>query len=446
MKAGSYRHYMVAVLLLIAAHNVVDRTTLGLVLQDIKVDLHLSDTQLGVLTGIAFAMFYSLMGISIARWADRGHRIFIIALATALWSAAVVCSGIAQSFIQLLLIRVGVAVGEAGCLPPSHSLIADYFNRAERPRAVAIYMLGGPLGLLIGYLPAGWLNELYGWRITFMALGAPGVLLAALAWFTLREPRRERSSRAASILASQPARHLDGLTQVTAPPGLWKTCAILWLNPTFRHVLLSISVSGFFSYGILQWLPAFFIRSYGLATGAVGTWFAAISGLGGLIGTYLGGMLASRYAVRNERLQLKAIAIAYVVFVVFSAGVYVAPNQYLAFASLALSMVGGCTMNGPIFATIQLTVPARMRATAVALVNLFANLIGMGLGPLVVGVLSDLFRPWAAEESLRYALLMLCPGYLWAAWHVWRASRTVAEDLIAHHLEGIDSGPNWGGV
>src|SRR5687768_16882052 len=186
-----YKVYLLVLLLVICAFNYIDRLALGLVLQDIKVDLSLTDTQLGLLSGIAFALFYSIMGIPIARWADRGNRVAIITFTTALWSAAVALCGVASNFVQLLLIRIGVAVGEAGCTPPAHSLIADYFTRAERPRAVAIYMLGGQLSV-VGYLWAGWLNELYGWRVTFMLLGLPGLGLAALAWLTLREPRLGR--------------------------------------------------------------------------------------------------------------------------------------------------------------------------------------------------------------------------------------------------------------
>jgi predicted MFS family arabinose efflux permease len=193
MKESAYKNYLLAVLLVILAFNYVDRLALGLLLQDIKVDLDLSDTQLGLLSGIAFALFYSVMGIPIARWADRGNRVTIITITTGLWSAAVALCGVAGSFLHLLLIRIGVAVGEAGCIPPAHSLIADYFTRAERPRAVARYMLGTPLSFVIGYFLAGWLNELYGWRATFLLLGLPGLGLAALAW--LKSARRSGTTR-----------------------------------------------------------------------------------------------------------------------------------------------------------------------------------------------------------------------------------------------------------
>jgi MFS family permease len=180
MKTTTYKNYLLMVLLVILAFNYVDRLALGLVLQNIKADLHLSDTQLGVLSGLAFAVFYSVMGIPIARWADRGNRVVIISITTALWSAAVALCGLAGSFWQFAAISVGVAVGEAGCIPPAHSLIADYFTRAERARALSVYSLGGPLSMLIGYFLAGWLTEMYGWRVMFMMIR---VGIVGVAWF-----------------------------------------------------------------------------------------------------------------------------------------------------------------------------------------------------------------------------------------------------------------------
>lgn len=423
MKHGAYRNYLLGVLLMILAFNYVDRMALGLLLQDIKADLQLSDTQLGFLTGLAFALFYSIMGIPIARWADRGNRITIITLTTAVWSGAVALCGMAGSFAQLLLIRVGVAIGEAGCIPPAHSLIADYFSRTERPRAVARYMLGAPLSLLIGYLLAGWLNEQYGWRMTFVALGLPGLGLALIARFTLREPRLKSAENA----------RLPASINVPVQPTLWEVFVTLWANRTFRQLLFCFSVMSLFGQGVAQWKPAFFVRSFGLQTAELGTWFALIYGVGGLLGTYLGGMWATRHAENNERLQLRAMGGAYLVFGMISVCIYLSSNVYLAFGFLALATLGANLILGPLFATIQTLVPERMRAMSIALLYLFANLIGMGLGPLAAGTLSDVLRPFVGEESLRYALLALCPGYAWAAWHLWQASKTVTYDMQVLH-------------
>lgn len=423
----AYRRYMLGVLLAIGVFNLVDRVALGVLLQSIKADLQLSDTELGFLTGIAFALFYSTMGIPIARWADRGNRVKIITLTTALWSVAVAMCGAAANFAQLLLIRIGVAVGEAGCVPPAHSLIADYFTRAERPRAIARYMLGYPLSAVFGYFLGGWLNEFYGWRVTLVALGLPGLGLAALAWFTLKEPRlmNAGTSTHAERVVIPPASH----------PSLKVVCGTLWRIRTFRHLLFSWSVMSFFGWGVTQWKPAFFIRSFGLESGVVGTWFAAIYGVCGLLGLYWGGELGTRRAAHDERLQLKGMAIAFASFGVISAGIYLAQDVYLAFGLLGLSLIGIYTAYGPLFATLQTLVPPHMRAISIAIIYMFANLIGMGLGPLAAGALSDFLRPWAGEESLRYSLLAMCPGYLWAGWHLWAASRTVTRDLEAVRID-----------
>jgi predicted MFS family arabinose efflux permease len=434
MKETAYKNRLLIILAVILAFNYVDRSVLGLVLQDIKADLSLSDTQLGFLTGIAFALFYAVMGLPIARWADRGNRVTIISITTVLWSVAVILCGVAGNFAYLLLIRIGVAVGEAGCIPPALSLIADNFTRAERPRAVARYMLGGSLSVVIGYFVGGWLNEFYGWRATFLLLGLPGLALAALARFSLREPRRgqltkDATSRIAPFSLSTP----ESAALSSVHPSLKEVCVTLWANTTFRHLLLCVSVTYFFGYGISLWQPAFFIRSYGVKTGELGTWLTVIIGLSGFLGTYWGGEWACRHAAGNERLQLKAMAVVYGSFGILSAFTYLSPNKYWAFALMGLGCAGINMGNGPLFATIQTLVPERMRAVSMALIYLFANLIGMGLGPLAAGALSDALRPVFGGESLRYALLALSPGYFWCAWHLWRGSRTVTRDLQAVH-------------
>lgn len=427
MKDTTYKNYLLTVLLIILAFNFVDRQILALVLQDIKLDLDLSDSQLGFLSGIAFALFYSIMGIPIARWADRGNRVTIISVTAALWSIMVALCGFAGSFLQLLLIRIGVAVGEAGCIPPAHSLIADYFTRAERPRAVSIYMLGGSLSVVIGYFIGGWLNEFYGWRATFIILGLPGLILAVLVWFTVREPRQVKQNDdevTSGTPATAPASQLPH-------PTLKEVFATLWQKATFRHLLFAFAVIHFFGYGIALWLPAFFIRSHGMETGELGTWFALLYGVGGTAGTYMGGYLASRHAAHNEKLQLQVMAIVLAMFSVISVFIYLAPDKYIALMLMGLSAVIGSTISGPLFATIQTLVHERMRATSIALIYFVANLIGMGLGPLAAGILSDALAPAFGQESLRYSLVAFCPGYLWMAVHLWLAGKSVKADLAA---------------
>jgi MFS family permease len=439
MKESAYRKYLLAVLLTISAFNSMDGLALGLVLQSIKVDLSLSDTKLGFLTGIAFAVFYSIMGIPLARWADRGNRITIIALTTALWSLALVLCGLVKSFVQLLWVRVVVAVGEAGCMPIASSLIADHFSRAERPRAMSRFMLAAPLSCVLGYFVAGWLNEAYGWRVTFMLLGLPGLVLAALARLSLKEPRSWESESDAVRTSAGRSTPGPGVLE-DAHPALREVCRTLWNNGTFRQLLLSFAVMTFCGNGTTQWLSTFLIREYGLRTGELGTWFAVIYGTGGAVGTFLGGELAFRFAANNERLQLKAMAWVYVASGMAATFVYISPTQYLSFVLIWMNSVTAAMSMGPLFAVIQALVPEGVRAQAIALLFLFSNLIGMGLGPLAVGALSDAFHPWVGEQSLRYALLTLCPTYLWIAWHLRRAHQTVARDIEAVQANAESSG------
>ena len=425
MPRARHKYYLLGLLAIILACNYTDRVVLSVVLEHIKADLRLSDTQLGVLSGIAFALFYSVMGLPIARWADRGNRVTIIGVTAALWSLAAAACGSARSFVQLMLIRIVVGVGEAGCIPPAHSLIADVFSRSERPRAVALYAQGGTLAMVVGYLAAGWLDEVVGWRATFVLVGLPGLLFAIVAWLTLQEPRGGKRDRDRGGSLPQGAAAYSGGSMAS----LREVCIVLWRNATFRHIASCFSISYFFGYGILQWQPTFFIRTHALTTGEVGTWLALSYGIVGGLGTYLGGEWASRYSAGDERRQLNVCAVSCAICAVLTAGSFLVAGARLAMGLLALANLAGYMSMGPMLATIQTLIAPRMRAMSIALLYLFANLFGMGLGPLAAGALSDTLRPWLGGESLRYALVLLCPGYIWAGWHLWRAGRTVDRDL-----------------
>ncbi|WP_129780126.1 spinster family MFS transporter [Peristeroidobacter soli] len=423
MLESRYKNYLLTVLLVIFASNYLDRLTLGLLLEDIRAELALTDTQLGFLTGLAFAMFHAVLGVPIARWADRGNRVTIISVTAMLWGGAMALCGVAANFTQLLLTRVCVAVGEAGCQPPALSLISDTFSRAERPRAIARYMLGLPIALIVGNLAAGWLNELFGWRTTFMIVGIPGFALGILAAVTLKEPRLERGT-------VQPHEPLPD-----AQPSAREVAATLWRNDTFRHLLFAFCIQYLFVSGMVQWQAAFFMRSHGMSSGEIGTWLALAYGGVGFLGTYVGGELATRYAAHDERLQLLGTSIAFALLAVLKVGVYVLSDMYWALGALAATSFMAGLSNGPMYSVTQTLVPPHMRAVAIALILLIANLIGAGFGPLIVGVVSDLLRPWVGEESLRYSLLLCCPGYGWAAWHLWKASGSVQRDLPSAAVE-----------
>lgn len=409
-----YRAYLLIALSGVLAYSSVDRLALGLVLPDIKADLELTDSQLGLLTGIAFAFFYALAGLPLARWADRGNRVSIISLTTALWAGAVALSGGATSFIQLLAIRVCVAVGEAGLMPAAHSLIADHFSRAERPRALATYLLGAPISVLLGYMAAGYLAEAYSWRVTFVVLGLPGVLIALLLWLTLRDPRARKATP-----------ELAAPTAASTGPGLLATFGQLWANVAFRNLVICFSIVAFFNAGISQWKPSFFARSYGMGMAEMGVWFTLVYGLGSVIGIWLGGEWASRFAPRNERKQLAAAAVMLCLLTAASIATYVVQDRYAAFALVGVTTLGTSAVGAPMFAAIQTIVSPAMRAMSVAIIYLFANLVGHGFGPFAAGIISDSFSVWAAGESLRYALLTLSPGFLFGAYFMWRASKSI---------------------
>lgn len=425
LKPAAYRSYLLLLLMVVLTCNYLDRVALSVVLQDIKVDLHLTDTQLGVLSGIAFALFYAIMGVPLAWWADRGNRVTIIAVTTALWSIMVALTGRAASFPQMVMARIGVGIGEAGCMPPANSLIPEYFTRRERPGAMAVYLLGGSLSLVIGYFAAGWLSQAFGWRKMFLLLGLPGIVLSVLCMLTLEEPRCARAS-AADVAEQRFGAPRGRSVDQSGPTRIVST---LWSNVTFRELVMVFAIAYFFGYGLLQWIPAFFIRSYGYRTGELGTWLALTYGLGGVVGTYAGGVLTSRYAGHDEAVQFRVMAVAFCVLSTIWVAMFLSHDAQVDFSLLALGVFGGATVNAPIFASIQTLVPEDMRAMAIAVIYLCANLIGMGLGPLAAGVLSDALHPYFGSDSLRYALLLFCPGYIWSAWHLWRASATVQKDL-----------------
>lgn len=422
MQPTKYRRKMLTLLAVIYAFHFVDRNIVTLLIEDIKRDMQLSDTQVGLLTGMAFALFYSTLGIPIARWADRGNRITIISLATALWSAMVVCCGLAGTYLQLLLTRVGAAVGEAGCVPPAQSLIADYYKRKERARAISLYMLGGQASIILSSATAGWLNQLYGWRVAFLVLGAPGLLLALLVRLCLHEPRLSVMSTGLKHPAAvHPA--------AVEPAGYLAVFKILWRLRAYRHLTAGFTILYLFGFGVGQWVPPFLIRTYGIDTAELGAWYGLIWGIGGIVGVYAGGHLVSQYIADDEPLQLTIMGALLALFIPLYLGIYLTHSLSVVFGLMTVGALLYTAMTGPLYALIQQVVPPNMRAMAVAVALLLSNLIGMGLGPVAVGAMSDFFEPHVGTESLRMALVIWTPGYLWGVFHLLRARRYVRDDV-----------------
>ena len=403
---------MLGVLTLVATLNYLDRSLLSLLMEPIKNDLNISDGQLGLLSGIAFSFFYAVAGVPLARWSDVGNRKIIISVTTLVWGGMLVLSGFVINFLQLLLVRVGVAVGEAGCVPPAQSLISDFFKRSDRPKAMAIYWMAYPLSIIVGFWGGGWIAEQVGWRNTFLLLGVPGVLIALLVHFTLREPR------------------LDEIAVTnTNIPSLREIIATLYQQKSFRVICMAFCIGYFFGMGIIQWVPAFFMRTHGMGLVEVGVWLAFSLGVCGLLGAYLGGVISNRYMAEKESRQMIFVAL-----VMFLSGccylvIYITTNKMVALIVMCLIGVLSNMVNGPIFSAIQSLVHERMRSVAVAFVFLLANLIGLGLGPLVVGLLSDILNHSYANESLRYALMIFSPGYFFIACYYYKVSKSIEADI-----------------
>lgn len=408
----SYKNYLLAVMVLVGVVSVLDRFVFALVLEPIKSDLNLTDSQLGLMTGIAFAAFYAVAGIPIARWADTRNRVNLMTFTTGLLGIMLsLCSGV-TSFFQLLLLRAGIAIGEAGCMPVGQSILADYNDRAERPKTMAIFAMFYPIAMIVGYLGGGWLVEAFGWRKTFLILGVPALLTALLVKLTLKEPRLKKTS-----------------DQSSSAPGIISGVKILWRTSTFRHVMIAFCVTYFFLMGTNQWLAAFYMRNHGMGTAELGAWLALCWGVFGILGNYLGGHLATRYAAGKERLQLRCLSVTFILGGVVSAVVYLAPSQTVSLISVAITAVLFTTCNGPSFSLVQSLVEERLRSLALAVLLLFSNLIGLGLGPLAIGILSDLLKPHYGDESLRYALTFSTPGVLWIAYHYWMAGSSAERDI-----------------
>ena len=413
----SARSYALLLLMTVYSANFIDRQLLSILQEPIKIELNLSDGQLGVLTGVSFAFFYVLAGIPIARYADRGNRRNVIAYSVGVWSLMTAVSGAALNYFHLLLARIGVGIGEAGGSPPSHSIISDIFPPKKRASAIAFYSMGVNIGILFGFLFGGWLNEYFGWRVAFVVVGLPGILLAVLVRTTLAEPIRGHHED--KKLASSRVSFIDVLS-------------LLWSRLSFRHMCFAASLSAFAGNSSNSWTASFMMRSHGMSSGELGTWLAMIVGLGGAIGVLGGGLLADKLASRDRRWYLWLPAIANLACVPFMVAVYSVDNAYTA---LLLSVIPGLLFNvylGTTIATTQSLVGLRMRATASAILMLVANIIGLGLGPLSVGILSDYLLPIYGADSLKQAMLILLPFFMcWSSLHFYRGSIDLEHDLDA---------------
>ncbi len=415
---GSTR-VMLWLLLVVYIFNFLDRQIVNILAEPISQELGLSDTQIGLMTGIAFALFYTLLGLPIARYSDKvtTHRGRLIAVALVIWSAMTALCGLAQNFVQLLLARMGVGVGEAGCTPAAHSLIADRVPPERRASALAFYALGIPIGSLLGLMVGGYLADTLGWRKAFMVVGLPGILLAVVVLFVLKDGDRKVPT------AASPG---------AAPDTLWQSLAAVMRSPAYVLLLVAGSSASFLSYGKGTWTTIFFQRTHDMTPGEVGYYFGLWGGIAGVAGTFLGGWLADRYGRINRQHVLTAPAIGMAIAPPLAFAAYFVGDWRVALLILMIPTVLNSLYYGPTYSSVQGLVPLRTRAIASAVLLFCQNLIGLGLGPLFFGMVSDLLKPSYGEDSVRYVLygaawLGLIPAYFF-----WRTSLRLNTELDRH--------------
>ncbi len=409
----TYRAYVLAMLVLVYTFNFIDRQIVAILAVPIKSDLKLTDSQLGLMGGLAFALLYTTLGIPIARLADRASRTWIMTCALALWSAMSAACGLAHSFGQLFLARLGVGIGEAGGVAPAYSLICDFFPQNQRARALGVYSFGIPIGGAVGVVVGGIIASRVGWRMAFFAVGLAGLVLAPLFRLTVREPRR------------------GTFDSPTAPPkhgSLLQVLRVLRRKRSFWVLSLGAAASSMMGYGMFFWMPSFLVRSFGLGLLQASLGFGAIVLIGGLIGIWLGGAVADRLGERHKAAYAIVPASAFVATVPFYVAGVLSPTLWMCAALLLIPTALGLAWLGPVLSAVQHIAPPNMRVTSSAIFLFINNLLGIGLGTPLIGALSDAMHVRFGAESLRYAIVAGSGFYLIAAAFLLFASRRLKAD------------------
>jgi MFS family permease len=420
----AYRSYVLVVLVIVYTFNFIDRQIVGILAVPIKAELGLSDSQLGLMGGLAFALFYTLLGIPIARLADKVSRTGIMTAALALWSLMTAVCGLTHNFAQLFMARMGVGVGEAGGVAPAYSLICDYFPTKERARALSVYSFGIPIGAALGIVLGGFITSLMSWRVAFLIVGLAGLLLTPLLKFTVREPRR------GALDAVRADQNHDRASTAAARPSLLEVIALLARRPSFWGLSLGAACASMMGYGLFFWAPSFLVRSFHLTLLHASLAYGGLVLVGGLVGIWFGGVLADRYGEKRRAMYAFIPATAFVATVPFYVAGVLSTTLWVSFAVLLVPTALGLVWLGPVLAAVQHLVPGNMRATASALFLFINNLIGIGLGTALIGIVSDLMRLRFGAESLRYAILAGTGFYLMAAALLFFAGRKLARDWV----------------
>jgi MFS family permease len=420
---AGYRATVLFLLIGVYIFNFVDRQIIGVLAVPIQQDLNLSDTQLSLMGGLAFAIFYSTLGVPIAMLSDRKNRTWIITIALLVWSLFTALCGLAQNFWQLFLARVGVGVGEAGGVAPSYSIISDYFPPEKRARALAIYSFAIPIGSALGIVLGGVLASLLDWRWAFLIVGVAGVVFAPIFKLFLKEPKRGQ---------------FDSAQADTTPASIGTVFKKLTSKPSFWFLSFGAACSSMMGYGLFFWIPAFLIRSFGVELVdfmsflpgvlfpegispdrqvllSAAYFYGMIVLVGGVIGIWLGGVIGDKLGAADKAAYARVPAIAFAAVVPFFAFAIWGGNLTMTFIAMVIPTALGLAWLGPVLSAFQHIVPPNMRATASAIFLLINNLMGLALGNLAIGLISDFLTPIFAEESLRYSLLAGAVFYVMAS-------------------------------
>lgn len=403
------------ILAVVYMFNFIDRQILAILLPAIRDEFQVADWILGLLSGTAFAMFYVSLGVPIAIVADRWNRRNLIAISLAVWSAMTALSGFAANIWHLGLARIGVGIGEAGCSPAAHSMIADYYPPEQRSTAMGFYTLGISAGIMVAYLAGGWVVDNIGWREAFFIVGVPGVVLALIVRATVAEPPRGASEQ--------------GLDANARPPFL-EVLKFLLARRSFVHMGFAAGLCSFIGYGVISFFPSFIVRTFQMEIVSLGIWLGLILGFAGGAGFFFGGYLYDFFARRERRHALWFIAVMQIATTVVFMGVYLAPSPYFSLVLLIIPVIISNFYLAPVLAQAQSLAPLRMRSVASAITLLIINTIGLGLGPLLIGLLSDGLAANFGDDSLRYALMLATAVILpWAALHYMLAARSIDADM-----------------
>jgi MFS family permease len=414
--SNRYLNYVLAMLTLVYVFNFADRQILVILQESIKKEMQLSDTELGLLSGFIFAIFYAVLGIPIARYADNGNRKNIVAGSLGLWSIMTAISGYAGNFIQLLLVRIGVGVGQAGESPSAHAMISDYFPPEKRSAAQSTYSTGIYIGILIAFLMGGYLNQHFGWRIAFLVMGIPGIIFSLLFFVAVKEPEKGATD----------TRESTAVKTYT----LQNALKLLFSNRIILYMTIATAQHLFCIYALLNWTPSFLSRLHGMTTVHIGISLGLIFGVGGAVGTYFRRVITDRLGKRDARYFLKVPAYSVLISTLFTTGALFFQNNHLTLICLGVSAFLQSIYLGPFIALAHSLVPAGMRALNSAILLFMLNFFGLGFGPLVIGIISDLLTPSMGMESLRWALSVILLLNVGSAILFFAASRKIGINTV----------------